>query len=304
MIKKNKFYLFLVIFILIITLCSCVKHPVDEEDIQNTENTTYLNLSVTVSPNDGCTIIPAQDISSSFPIDLKIYNLSNIAINIDGIETPLVNAFQQELVTPEEIFAFAQIDTRKGNCDMESISIQGLTYHIFTYPKFDLAVVYDILETPDGKQHLIHTMSFDMAYRCKPEDEQIIYTDDITGKALDRENWGLTLDTVEVAPTGITVSCTQEGGQQFGQLDIDEFLLYSYESNGLLGGFNKIENGTIQMNAASDIVIDWTTSHGELSPGTYFIRLYMKDNYDPSVIHPLTKNYYDTQSYDIEFTIQ
>lgn len=173
------------LYLFVLSSCSSEKSP---EVIQERINTLYLDLSVTVSPNTGYSKIKAEDISPDFPTDIQIRNLTDLQITIDGNQSTLEAALQQELITPEEIFAFAQIDARKGNCDMEITAMNGLTYHIFTYPMYDLAVVYDILEASDGKQHLIHTIDFDMAYCYKLEDKAFLYFDDATGEVLNHED--------------------------------------------------------------------------------------------------------------------
>lgn len=183
MIKHKINYLFF-LFIILCLMCSCAnQNTVDKKTPAITEK---LQISVTVSPSAGYSKIKADDISPDFPVDIQIHNLTDLQITIDGTQTTLESALQQELITPEEIFAFAQIDARKGNCDMEITALDGLTYHIFTYPMYDLAVVYDILEASDGKQHLIHTIDFDMAYTYKLEDKAFLYFDDTTGEVLNR----------------------------------------------------------------------------------------------------------------------
>lgn len=297
------FRLFVALFSIVFMLSSCSNVQPESQASTlpaNAEDALYLNISVTVAPDAGYSKIAADEIAVDFPVDIQINNLSDIQITIDDTTVPLDNALRQELITPEEILAYAQIDARKGNCELKYESRNGLTYCIFTYPMYDLAIVHDILEAPDGKQHMIHTMNFDMAYRYEIGD--ILYLDDTTLKALDREDWGITFEIKEITPSGIAVSCAQSGGQQIGQLQIDDCFIYSYEKNDLYG-FYTPSNNMIKMNSSSDFEFDWATSLGELPSGTYFVRLLISDIYDESQVHPLMRNFHDTQSYDIEFSI-
>ena len=41
----------------------------------------------------------------------------------------------------------------------------------------------------------------------------------------------------------------------------------------------------------------------EMSPGEYVIRVIVKDIYDKSQVHPLMRNFYDIQHYEIAFTV-
>lgn len=93
-------------------------------------------------------------------------------------------------------------------------------------------------------------------------------------------DWGLTLSVKDVTPSGMTLVCTQSGGQfteEFGSLITGEsyYLVKIKNKRGKLVptvikdyGFNAIAY-IVPLNTDTEFKIDWEWLYGELKPGTY-----------------------------------
>ena len=169
-------------------------------------------------------------------------------------------------------------------------------------------LVYDVYKTPDKKEHLI----INIGIYAKGSSAYKVYVDEESKYAyrLDREDWGLNFEIVSATPSGVTLNCTQVGGQQIGDLKLDYIILH--KENGF-GNYvtadsdqvwlNDGEKVKIKMNGSSTLAIDLAETYGTLSSGKYLLTLHISDLYDKSEVHPLMENYYDSQDYMIEFTI-
>ena len=105
----------------------------------------------------------------------------------------------------------------------------------------------------------------------------------------------------------MTIRCTHSGGQQIGQLEATGYCL---SSNGLFlllnDGFEfspPMDNVVLKEDDVTEFTLDWTEPYGQLSSGEYRIMLYVHDVYDESQKHPLMRNFYDTQIYNLDFTV-
>lgn len=123
---------------------------------------------------------------------------------------------------------------------------------------------------------------------------------------LDKEDWGLTFD-IEATPTGATVTCTQSGGQQIGQLSMQYYYLLNPS-----GSFLKKAEGTqgaafeeipIEMNGTTTFTIDWSAWYGALPEGSYYIEFDVSDLFDSEQVHPLMMDFHKRQLYPVSFTI-
>ena len=97
------------------------------------------------------------------------------------------------------------------------------------------------------------------------------------------------------------------GGQQIGQLEATGYCL---ASNGLFlllnDGFEfspPMDNVVLKEDDVTEFTLDWAEPYGQLSSGEYRIMLYVHDVYDESQKHPLMRNFYDTQIYNLDFTV-
>jgi len=272
-----------------------------------------LVFSVLEAEVPGFTVVPREELGGTTDASITYCGLSEVAVSVDGADIPLAEAIRGGLTVPE-IFAFARMDARNGFCTQTYRSERGLTHFSYTYPECVLCLAYDVYETPDGAQTLIEEICI-----CGTDGaDNLTYTyvdeESKWGYFLDREDWGLTFEISRVCPTRITLDCTQHGGQQIGKLFIDGYMLFSMEDDGspdnalpgYIGRAGEDAEGLpipIAPDASGPITVDWSATVGTLTPGKYCLKLDISDVYEESEVHPLMRNYYDRQSYHIEFSV-
>lgn len=305
----SKAYLVIITILIAYSLLTGCGNPLtpgsEEGTLSAKTDTPNLNISIVSDLSVGNTIFRAENINGNFANDLSYYNVTDVTIEIDGVVLPLEDALQSGALTEEEIFAFARQDAKQGFCTEEYQSRHGLTHFTYRYLNYNLRLIYDVYETPDGQQHLICDMAI-----YPPNGmilgEYVDFLDEESNERLDREDWGIMLEAAEVSSYGMSINCIQSAGQQIGQLHISNFVL----ANG--NGFIECLNGSyeipsydiaIQMDGITQIPLDWTDIYGSLSSGTYVLCLYVNDVFDPAQVHPLMQDYHDMQIYTIEFSI-
>ena len=64
-----------------------------------------------------------------------------------------------------------------------------------------------------------------------------------------------------------------------------------------------MDNVVLKEDDVTKFTLDWAEPYGQLSSGEYRIMLYVHDVYDESQKHPLMRNFYDTQIYNLDFTV-
>ena len=118
---------------------------------------------------------------------------------------------------------------------------------------------------------------------CGPQPEEDI-TDEIM-QAEQKAAWGLTLTAEDVTPAGLTLVCTQAGGEPAGQQELftGSWFTLEYLKNGkwhsvkYAKGMNKeevswtAEGWVIPNGDTVKWTIDWTWLYGELPTGEYRI---------------------------------
>lgn len=266
----------------------------------------HLRLSVSFDKGADYVEYTSDELGGNFSEKLIYnFNITSVTIDIDGQSMPLNEALRDGFITEEEIFCNARLDAREGFCEETYESLNGLTNFTFAYPDYNLRLLYDIYESPSGEQRLISEM---VVYE---KDTALapchLFVDDETGEIYDLEDWGLSFETTEVSPTGMTIRCTHSGGQQIGQLEATGYCL---SSNGLFlllnDGFEfspPLDNVVLKEDDVTEFTLDWAEPYGQLSSGEYRIMLYVHDVYDESQKHPLMRNFYDTQIYNLDFTV-
>lgn len=265
----------------------------------------YLPIRVIVNDEAAPVYISTQELGQNFCDGLFYHDIEEVTVELDGKSIPLQQALMENIITEADIFYYAQLDARSGLCIESFESYHGVTQFTYRYPEFSFLIVRDIYETPDGAQHLISSMTI---YQEKPGEikgpYQYSWNLD-TNEMYDREDWGLVLEIKELSPTGVTVQCTQSGGQQIGDLNVTFF--YLLDQNGFIS--RNPESGSqqqaipIQMEGTSTLVFDWTTLYGALSSGSYEILLDIEDQFDQSQVHPLMVDYHQRQQYSLSFTL-
>lgn len=262
-----------------------------------------LRIAVTPEYGSGCTKIPLPQ--SKFK-EVTLWDIADITIDIDGTTRKLADALQDGSVTVEQLIADARQDADQGYCHEKAVSKNGLTEFTYYYGDFRLHYVYDIYETPDGKQHLIADFSI---IDSRSDVVSYRYSYDENGNCIDFEDWGLTF-TVSQANDVITVVCTQSGGQQFGNLQFSEAFLEkknptTQEWESLEDNFTPGCIGTaLTMGGTTELTFDVMEKGKPLPAGDYSLAMQFTDCYDPEEIPSLMRKYHDRQWYTVEFTIQ
>lgn len=265
-------------------------------------------LMISVEEGDS-RVISQEELGDHFSEDMLYSGLSNVFIEIDSETVDLAQAISNGSISVAEITAYARIDAQNGVCYEKFTSENGLSCFIYVYPEYEVKIIYDIYETPDGQQHLINDISFYAPGKSIHSSNVYIDADSQYPYSIDREDWGLQFEVLEATHTGITLSCTQSGGQLIGELQATSYSLIAETSGQQIAPINGNDSDEdfaviqIKSNATNDISLCWSNTHGELPSGTYTLVLWLEDVYDISDVHPLMKNFYDTQRYYIEFTI-
>lgn len=267
------------------------------------------SLSISLSAEPGVSSITAfncEELGGNFTEGLTYWYVTNVSIDIDGNSMKLETALQEGLITENDILYYARLDAANGVCQETYESTHGLTNFTYYYPEYSLRIIYDILETPDGQQHLISDMSI-----YPPGSEHsayYVFFDSETSTRYDVEDWGVEFKVASASPTGVTITCSQFEGQQIGYLYISSYGLSN--ADGIVARTDGIENenprcdgGIIQMNGTTNISIDWSEYYGKLPSGNYTLELYVKDEFSEDQIHPLMVDYYDLWCYEIEFSV-
>lgn len=299
---KNKYFLVLFTFITLYMFgCTYTSDAEESFDIRR------LQISATVDEETPFNTFSHKELGNNYQYDLAYYELTDVSIPVGSEVIPLEEAIKNGSVTIEELIAYARIDARNSICTEVSDTKNGLTTYVYEYPEYKVQVYHDILEAPDGRQHLIKSFTLLNPELTHPASTSFTDWDSEYGYQLDREDWGITLDVVEATPTEITLHCTHTGGQHFGELKSTQYTLFTADwdavlsPEGFAGGI--CEDITIQQNSESTFTISWEESHGRLSGGEYYFKLWFTDVYDKESLHPLTRNYRDNQPYIISFVI-
>lgn len=237
---------------------------------------------------------------------VTLYNLSDVTIDLGGETVALRDALEKNRISGDELVALARLDAAQGVCNEAVKSKNGLTEFTYHYPEFSLHCVYDIYETPDGKQHLIKDLSL---YGTKNTPEYS-YAFDKDGQPIDYENWGLEFRISEVNSKGMRLTCSQSGGQQLGALSLELALLSKagtdqYEPiDPIIPKGETAAASEINMGGITEISFDFEKTYGVLPAGDYELTLQVADRYDKNALSTLTRKYHDTQWYSIAFTIK
>ncbi len=105
--------------------------------------------------------------------------------------------------------------------------------------------------------------------------DKLVLLDDLMQKSF--PNWGLTLSAKDVTPSGLTLVCTQSGGEPTGDIMTGEdYYLTVWKKEHWRMVVPVIENygwnslgHWIPKDTDTEFEIDWKWLYGELEPGTY-----------------------------------
>ncbi len=274
--------------------------------VKHTELGTSRHLPITVFVSEDMigTVHSADDLGNRYDGQVSYSGIDNVMITIGGKNMDLDRAISNKSVTAENILSWAMEDSRSGLCTESFRSENGLNTFIYTYPEFYLEYTNDVYETPDGKMHIIRALRF-----CRPDivhgDTAFLVDGGEPNEHLDAENWGIDIQVKDVNAQGILLSISQAGGQQFGDLIITEYSLYSaLNDRWEYAPGENVSPCPLTMGGTMEYAIDWTTYYGDLPAGEYALKLRLSDQYDPQSVHPLCRNFFDQQSYIIHFTVE
>lgn len=263
-----------------------------------------LKLSVQ-KDSDNSQQFSTDELGGNFNRGLLYRRVKDVTIEIDGEEIALEAALDQGIITEDTLWYYGQQDARNGFCQENWGSRLGLSWVTFDYGDYSVVMAKDIYETPDGQQHLISSMKVHDPQNGKySEPIYGSYYDEETYQRIDREDWGLAFEVLEVTPEGVTVRSTQSGGQQIGILNIT--LLNIYSDTGYAAsaaGADGFEQIPLNMNSETEFTINWSESCGQLNTGNYRLAFEIMDGYEPEDVHPLMRNYHDIQVYEVEISI-
>lgn len=274
------------------------------------ESGQKLKFSVVPTEEIGFIKIPDEK-KGSEKAELVYQNLSEVNITLDGKTEPLADAIGSGKITGAEIFAYARMDAEAGYCKEGYTSEQGLTRFVYTYPEYALEMVYDIFEGSEGKNVLINEITVADSTQSL-FDSDSFYVDESSrwGYFLDREDWGLEFTVKAVTPESLTVTYTQKQTQELGELTCEDYIMFA-EVEGARDEF-VTQTGrdapgfpiAITSDGSGEITFDWSKMAGKLNPGTYYVRIGIRDNYDPEKVPANVTKRYSKQSYCVEFTVE
>ena len=244
-------------------------------------------------------IFPAGS-GSDCRTELHYVDVCDVRVEVDGTVYYLEDAMREERISLEQIYAYSRIDARLGYCETFTKVRNGLTFLVFRYPEYELRFTYDYDSLPDGEHRLVNELYISKnRYDVNSGDNRVV-----------QEDWGVTFEVREVNSSSITLRCTQSGGQQLGELNVDLFFIDSAREEASLprlDGDTDIDSyqprTIISRDTVSEITLDWTDIYGELSPGDYSLSLRVTDAYDPADTHPVMSKFESRQSYTIPFVV-
>lgn len=240
--------------------------------------------------------------------DAKLYirDFEDATIQLNGTPVPLTDAVQTGYITPAEIVLLARIDAANGICSEKYTSEKGLSRFYYQYNNFMVTTVYDVYESPNGKDHLVTEVTV-----CRLGGEAYIdrlYVDE-DGIPLGREDWAITFAASNVSGSGLALSGTLNGGQKIGELHAESYCIVDVKTgkymmpNGTSGAACWLDSPVLIPEGEWELCLEWETVFGQLPAGEYALLLTLVDVYDAEQVHPLMQNYYDHQDYTIEFTV-
>lgn len=266
----------------------------------NDDKPRQMLLLSAIESSESVQFLSKKELNGNFHHGLYYSNISNVVVELDGNCIPFEKALHDKLLTDDEIIFFARADAQNGFCEEMFDSIHGVSNYTYKYPELDILIINDIYETPAfGKQRI----SFmEISPSGTSRGPLCSFIDPDSGELIDKEDWGITFKTIDPTPTGITVECTQTGGQQLGELEMFWYLLF--EENGLLPELDDCSySSVIQPETTTSLYLDWTAYYGVLPSGNYELLLNVRDIFNNSQVHPLMQDFHDWQQYTIDFTI-
>ena len=286
----------LAVLLICMVLSGCGKSGTEESDRR-------LNLTVTIDQMAYSTI-SSEDLGGNYDGDIHCSCLTDVAVTLNGKSYPLAQAIAQGHITVEELIAYARIDARKGVCGEVKKTKNGLTYFVYCYPDYYVYTAYDVYETPAKGDVLVSEFGL-----MAPGDIPSFLATDENGEPVDLEDWGLTLEVAQVSGKTLTLRIHQSGGQQLGSLLVVYDTLYRVEATSETRVDAKDEtlrnwNTGLEEGGTTELTVDLLAEYGGLPAGNYRMTLLVEDDFDKETVHPLMRDFYDRQTYMVEFTVE
>lgn len=236
--------------------------------------------------------------------EISYHFVENVTVEVQGKRMKLEEAISQGMLTVEEILAEVRRDACAGICQETTQTKNGLTQFTYCYPEMNLVFCNDVLEAPNGKEYLIRF--FQVTAPGEPVQMTTAIFDMTTPYHyfLDREDWGLDFRVLSTDNAGLTVEIEQSGGQQFGQLVITNYHIYSTGDWKVIGNVSLNPQFELCMGGTNEVQLRWDEICGQLEKGEYCLSLLVTDRFTPENIPPLSRNFHDQQTYYVEFQIQ
>lgn len=267
------------------------------------ENSRRLLLNFVEDISQNSTKYDATVFDNSYTGTIQYYGFDKVTIRIEDNTVDFLEAIKMKIISVEELIAYARLDAQNGFCLEKKESEHGLTTFSYHYDDCDLTYIDDIYETPDGKQHHIQHLGIYPSGKSYLVSHSYYTEGTAYPIKLDREDWGLTLEVIDTTTEGATVKINHQDGQQIGSLEIIDFSVYASDRPLFTVGFENSEHIPISKNGVTEVALFWGESNGSLTSGEYLLVLNIEDIYDPSDVHPLMQNFYDTQRYYTFFII-
>lgn len=238
---------------------------------------------------------------------VQLRNLAAVDIDLPQGTMALSAALAGGHVTPEELIAWAKLDAAAGFCKETSFSENGFAHFVYRYANVELSVYDDVFEAPNGEHYHIRDLTVRDPGSQGSGVNLYIEGEDGLLYDLTKEDWGLSFELTEADANGLTLTCTQSGGQQIGQLAVHSYMVSKlhYEGADKLPVKWDAEDSSqwlmIQNDGTTVFRLVWENA---LPSGEYGLHLFVRDVYDPEDIHPLIRNFEDGQTFSVTFTVE
>lgn len=230
------------------------------------------------------------------------YGPSEVTIIRNGESMSLDEALVGKL-TINQLLYEARLDAENGFCTQSQDSYNGLSHFYFTYPDYGLWICDDVYETPDGKRWKINEVQFFAGSGLQQvENAYGGYIDQVTGKQIDFEDWGLSFTVSDVTREGAALHIQQSGGMQMGQLHLYSCGIAAANDLSGYGIWSVQPDFPIQMNGTSEFRLDFSTLKPDYSRSeNYILRLWIFDDQNAfsSESNSMLRDFRDNQWYSL-----
>lgn len=302
--KRMRIFLVLLLLLALFTV-GCASEKPEAEATPDSR----LKLILEASDEPFYTHISADELGAAYDNEILYHFISKVSIQIDGEYVDLVEAIRDGMVTPEEIVAYAKIDARNGQCEMQYQSEVGYAHYSYIYEEFELVTSYDIFEAPDGLAYHIESLTLGLpGYTESASFGHPTLMVDGEWQDLGRENWGIEFVPGEASSSGLTLQYTQSGGQHIGALHVFDYSLWDIVENDWNLRETRQDNFShafesilLLQDGSFEMFLDWSDRYDDLPPGEYGLIIWVRDVFNGQ--HEFMKDYTYEQMYTVVFKV-